>query len=204
AADGWPESAPRSRRRRTGSRCAHADLASQIGSWLILAGMAGFFSELLSKLRADKADAPLIPINSVLASKLLDVDFCLSKLNSQESLSRSFYIPHYDPAKNIEQVSSTLPSLKLDMPEFGLLGIAEHLPCRVFFGLTSSIIILVELLLRRNSSHNFELVFAGQESCQNSRHEELMRFKSLLSRYSGHVELRHHNISIVLAGEILI
>jgi len=158
----------------------------------------------LSKLRADKADAPLIPINFVLASKLLDVDFCLSKLNSQETLSRSFYIPHYDPAKNIEQVSSTLPSLKLDMPEFGLLGIAEHLPCRVFFGLTSSIIILLELLLCRNSSHSFELVFAGQESCQNPRHEELMRFKSLLSRYSGHVELRHHNISIVLAGETLI
>ncbi|WP_457768016.1 class I adenylate-forming enzyme family protein [Cyanobium sp. ULC084] len=51
AADGWPGSAPRSRRRRTGSRCAPVGLASGLGGWPILA-RAWFFSKLLDALLA--------------------------------------------------------------------------------------------------------------------------------------------------------
>ena len=47
AADGPLGSAPQSTRWKTGSRCAPADLASQLGSWPIFAETTGFFSKLL-------------------------------------------------------------------------------------------------------------------------------------------------------------
>ena len=46
-ANGYPGSAPRLTRSRTGYRCAPVDLSSGVNSCHILAGVAGFFSELL-------------------------------------------------------------------------------------------------------------------------------------------------------------
>lgn len=139
-----------------------------------------------------------IPVEIVLSSKLLDVDFCLRNLVQCYPPYQAFYIPHYNGNKNYEQLASTLHNLSLEIPELGLLGIAEHLPCRIFFGVTSSIVILIEMLLRLNSTVHVELIYAGHDDRQDAHSSELMCFKKLLIHYQQLDVVREKCIDIVI------
>jgi hypothetical protein len=139
-----------------------------------------------------------IPVSLVLSSKLIDVDFCLRSLVLCYPPCQAFYIPHYNASKNHSQLDLTLHKLPLEMPEFGLLGIAEQLPCRIFFGLTSSIVILIEMLLRLNSRVDVVLVYAGHDGRQDTCSGQLMHFKKLLIHYQQLSAVREKGINIVI------
>jgi hypothetical protein len=137
------------------------------------------------------------PVSIVLASKLLDVDFCLRKIASCAKSCQSFYVPHYNVLKNYAPLARALASLPLEVPEFGLLGIALSMPCRIFFGLTSSIIILIELLLRFDFAHSVELVYAVDRLRTDPRSSQLDSFNTILTRYQKLDGFRHRSINIV-------
>jgi hypothetical protein len=139
-----------------------------------------------------------IPVSLVLSSKLIDVDFCLRSLVLCYPPCQAFYIPHYNASKNHSQLDLTLHKLPLEMPEFGLLGIAEQLPCRIFFGLTSSIVILIEMLLRLNSRVDVVLVYAGHDGRQDTCSGQLIHFKKLLIHYQQLSAVREKGINIVI------
>ena len=153
-------------------------------------------SQGLARIREISAAQTCTHVNLILAAKLLDADLCLRQLGQSDQPSQTLYIPHYNAVKNDSRLAILFPNLNLAIPEFGLLGIAEVMPSRIFFGVTSSAIFLIELLLRVDTSQAVEFVFVGTQHCNDAHAREVIMFRELLSHYQGQRALKEKDIHI--------
>ncbi len=155
-------------------------------------------SQGMKRIRGLSASKAGCPVNLILGSKLLDADLCFRHVEQNDPRRQTYYVPHYNVTKNYPVIALRFPSVDLEMPEFGLLGIAEAVSCRIYFGVTISIVFLIELLLRNDSSRAVEFVFVGERCCQGPHGEELIDFRRLLNHYQAQKALRDKGINILI------
>lgn len=122
-------------------------------------------------------------LNIFLASRCLDFSVCSPILRSINGPESTCYVPHYNVDKNDRRMMTRLPLLRFELPEFGLLAMAQRTSLRLYFGITSTAINLLELILRSDLGYRLECVFPIGTSPDHAANQDAMAFAALLGRY---------------------
>jgi hypothetical protein len=154
-------------------------------------------SEGLTQLRLASSNKTGKQIKIILASKLLDEETCMKDVREDDIQSYCYYIPHYNGIKNSKRFSLEFPLLRLSMPEFGMLGIAGSVSCKIYFGVTATAIFFTELLIRSRYSKPVDLCFVGKENCETIYMSEVKYFRKVLTLYQSHPALEEKGIRIL-------
>lgn len=124
-------------------------------------------------------------VTVVLASRHLDAERCLRLSGATNGRLPAFYVPHYRPEKNDPELMKTLSPLPMEMPEFGLLGLVQSVPCQIFFGVSSTVVFLMELLFRVPKRLPVQLVFCPVDAGALGCADELQAFRRLMNHYQS-------------------
>jgi hypothetical protein len=122
-------------------------------------------------------------LNIFLASRCLDFSVCSPILRSINGPESTCHVPHYNVDKNDRRMMTRLPLLRFELPEFGLLAMARRTSLRLYFGITSTAINLLELILRSDLGYRLECVFPIGASPDHAANQDAMAFAALLGRY---------------------
>jgi hypothetical protein len=122
------------------------------------------------------------PVALALASSHLDPVRVFERLAAPAQGSPAFYLPHYNAAKN-DPTLMKLPVLRFDVPEFGLLGLAQHRPFSLLFGVTSTVLVLLELLFRAPVTYPVTFVCCASGCGEAAAPDERLSFLRLLAHY---------------------
>lgn len=147
---------------------------------LVQSHAPSFFQASGAEIPCSDAGARL---NIFLASRCLDFSVCSPILRSINRVESTYYVPHYNVDKNDRHMMARLPLLRFALPEFGLLAMAQCTFLRLYFGITSTAINLLELMLRSDLVYRLECVFPLGASADHAANQDVMAFAALLDRY---------------------
>jgi hypothetical protein len=143
-------------------------------------------SELISISKLEK----LSTLNSksgkaiILSSKSLEETVVFDNLK-QEEFSEIYYVPHYRPTKNNQKFMELKLFNHSGFVEYSLLNLCLQTPLLIFHGVTSTVILLTEFLLRQDKSINVKFVFCStQDYCRSADRQEYVDYIKVLEYYS--------------------
>lgn len=134
----------------------------------------------------------------VLASKSLNPMAASLRQRLKHSNATTYYLPHYQSQKNCSAISKELTSIFPTQPELFLFCASRHVSVDLFFGVTSSVVLLMELILAGPRCHRLKLFPCIDLRLSKDRHwDECEDYITLLDHYRQAIPLEAKGIELM-------
>jgi hypothetical protein len=130
----------------------------------------------------------------VLASRMLDINYVQENIKTYGSIN-TYYIPHYRKDKNHPELNKLMNIKHSGFLEYSLYLLCKDQPTQVFHGITSTILLLAEFLLR--CPYNVDVTFNYVPSNIESdliKKEEKEDYEKVLQYYKSSILLKNKGV----------
>jgi hypothetical protein len=134
----------------------------------------------------------------VLASKSLNPMAAPLRQRLKHPDATTYYLPHYQSEKNCSAISKELIRIFPAQPELFLFCVSRHVSVDLFFGVTSSVVLLMELILAGPYCHRLKLFPCIDLRLSRGRHwDECEDYIALLDHYRRAFRLEAKGIELM-------
>lgn len=133
----------------------------------------------------------------ILSSKSLHSSAAWQASQQRPMEHRTYYIPHYKDSKNDPALVAAMENIIPAQVELFLLSFSRYADVELLFGVTSSVILLMELVLASPHMHHLHLVSCiDTTAIKATDTDEYMDFMKALNWYQNHPRLRAKGVSM--------